>query len=132
MRVILLNYFSFLFLFFFLLESFIRKQEPYVQTIVGRSSAFCSIFLVIFSFPFRSFSFLRKKKKIANSLYKTRLVVSEIRKHTREEGHIVLIQSFIKRKTKRKKNKKKRKTKEKAKKKDESVSDCVTSTFAFS
>lgn len=116
MRVILLNYFSFLFLFFFLLESFIRKQEPYVQTIVGRSSEFCSIFLVIFSFPFRSFSFLRKKKKIANSLYKTRLVVSEIRKHTREEGHIVLIQSFIKRKTKRKKNKKKEKRKKKPKK----------------
>lgn len=116
MRVILLNYFSFLFLFFFLLESFIRKQEPYVQTIVGRSSEFCSIFLVIFSFPFRSFSFLRKKKKIANSLYKTRLVVSEIRKHTREEGHIVLIQSFIKRKTKRKKTKKKEKRKKKPKK----------------
>lgn len=105
MRVILLNYFSFLFLFFFLLESFVRKQEPYVQTIVGRSSAFRSIFLVIFSFPFRSFSFLRKNK-IANSLCKTRLVVSEIRKHTREEGHVVLIQSFIKRKTKKKTQKK--------------------------
>lgn len=120
-------------LFFFFVSLFLSSRIISKETRTVRSNHCTTFERISFDFPrhfLYSFSFFlvfAKKKKIANSLYKTRLVVSEIRKHTREEGHVVLIQSFIKRKTKKKKKKN-----EKTKKKDESVSDCVTSTFAFS
>lgn len=109
-------------LFFFFVSIFLSSRiiyketkEPYVQTIVGDVRAHFVQFSSSFSLFLFVLSRFCEKRKIANSLYKTRLVVSEIRKHTREEGHIVLIQSFIKRKTKKKKKNEEKKQKKKKK-----------------